>query len=162
MAQSSHGICSPLGAPWGNKEVNRPKRNGDGKPNQKRRDGWERARVQILNLQSSRNPGWHQYPRDPIAGSDLDSWHEVHMQVREQDALSLWKRYWVGTLYVLVTATPHIPGYVAQEASLLSWGWRARLKLFKLPEMEQRGTLGNNMTIPVCPSTCKKINSHHH
>lgn len=26
----------------------------------------EGAGAQILNLQGSRNPGWHQYPRDPV------------------------------------------------------------------------------------------------
>lgn len=48
---------------------------------------------------------------------------------------------------------------------LLSWGWRGVPKLLKLPEMEPRGTLGKDMTVPACPciclSTCEKPTASH-
>lgn len=126
----------------------------------------ERAWIKILNLQSSRNSGWHQYPRDQIWRKRLSFLaFGGYPSQRAGFSMSVKKILSGNGLCRSDADSTHSKLRGTGSFPLLSWGWRGVPKLLKLPEMEPRGTLGKDMTIParpcICLRTCEKPTASH-
>lgn len=123
-----HKWHSPAMESRGKKQANMPKgdRKWKKKTIRKEEITEERALVQILNLPSHRNTGWYHYPTDPNWGKQLKFLaQDGSKSERRMLQLGLCK-YTEWEQFVLVIETPHIPGYVGQEVSLLWVGVGAR------------------------------------